>query len=119
MQKLPIEAVLPDIAVALREVPARPLIVEAPPGAGKTTRVPALLLDEPWCQGKILVSEPRRIAARLSATRVAEERGCRLGDEVGYQVRFDDKTSKATRLVYLTEALLLRRLLHPDGLRGV
>ncbi len=107
---LPIDDRLPALLGSLREGASR-LVLEAPPGAGKTTRVPPALLGETWCAGKVLVSEPRRIAARLAATRVAQERSGRLGDEVGYQVRFDDKTSSRTRLVYMTEGLLLRRLL--------
>jgi len=77
------------------------------------------LLDEPWCSGQILVTEPRRIAARLAATRVAEERGSRLGDEVGYRVRLDDKTSAKTRLIFATEALVLRQLVSGADLSRV
>lgn len=98
---------------------ARRVVVEAPPGAGKTTRLPPLLLDEPWCRGQVLVTEPRRIAARLAATRVAQERGGRVGDEVGYRVRLDDKTSPTTRLVFATEALVLRELVSGDALGHV
>ena len=95
------------------------MVVEAPPGAGKTTRLPAMLLDEPWCRGQVLVTEPRRIAARLAATRVAEERGTEVGAEVGYRVRLDDKTRPTTRLVFATEALVLRQLLDAADLPGV
>lgn len=109
---LPIDEHLPSLLASLRRG-ARRVILEAPPGAGKTTRVPPALLEEDWCTGQVLVSEPRRIAARLSASRVAQEAGCRVGERIGYQVRFDDKTSAATRVVYLTEGLLLRRVL--DG----
>lgn len=112
-QTLPIDERLPTLLASLRDGASR-IVLEAPPGAGKTTRVPPALLAEAWCAGKVLVSEPRRIAARLAATRVAQERGGRLGDEVGYQVRFDDKTSPKTRLIYLTEGLLLRRLLQGE-----
>ncbi|HSC88471.1 MAG TPA: ATP-dependent helicase HrpB [Polyangiaceae bacterium] len=120
MQSLPIDSVLPEVLAALRQ-PRAPgsLILEAPAGAGKTTRVPAALLGESWCSGQVLVTEPRRIAARLSAVRVAEERGVNLGDEVGYSVRFEERTSARTRLVYLTEGLLLRRLASGDSLAGV
>jgi ATP-dependent helicase HrpB len=114
---LPIEAVLGDVRAALAR--AACLVVEAPPGAGKTTRLPALLLDQSWCTGQVLVTEPRRIAARLAAARVAEERGGRLGAEVGYRVRLDDQTSSATRLVFATEALVLRQLLESGDLPHV
>lgn len=114
---LPIDEHLVDIARVLSD--AHAVVVEAEPGAGKTTRIPYHLLSEPWCSERVLVSEPRRIAARLAATRVAQERGHRLGQEVGYRVRFDDQTSEKTRLVYLTEGLLLRQLLDPGGFAGV
>jgi len=114
---LPIDEQLPAIAASLKD--SRRLVLEAPPGAGKTTRVPAHLLAQPWCTGSVLVSEPRRIAARLSARRVAEELGTKLGGKVGYQVRFEDKTTEETQLVYVTEGLLLRRLLEAPRLEGV
>ena len=114
---LPIDEVLGDVRAALEVAAA--VVVEAPPGAGKTTRLPAMLLGEPWCSGQVLVTEPRRIAARLAATRVAEERGGRVGDEVGYRVRLDDKTRPNTRLVFATEALVLRQLLEAADLPGV
>lgn len=109
MSQLPIDEILPQALAHLRRPKGATLIVEAAPGAGKTTRLPKALLHQSWCTGKVLVSEPRRAAARLSAQRVAEEMGCALGAEVGYQVRFDEKVSKKSRLVYLTEGLLLRR----------
>src|SRR5688572_17430501 len=116
-QSLPIDDVLPDVRRALAE--ARSVVVEAPPGAGKTTRLPASLLSEPWCTGQVLVTEPRRIAARLAAARVAEELGGRVGETVGYRVRFDDKTSRSTRLIFATEALILRQLLLTSDLQNV
>ncbi len=91
--------------------------MEAPPGAGKTTRVPAALLNE--LQGEILVLEPRRLAARLAARRVSEELGERLGETVGYQVRFDSAGGPRTRLRFLTEGVLTRRLLADARLDGV
>lgn len=114
---LPIDAHLDDVA-RLLEAPGSVLIVEAPPGAGKTTRLPARLLSEPWCKGKVLVTEPRRIAARLAAHRVATERSWQVGDEVGYQVRFEDKTGPKTRLIYATEGLVLRQFLETGKLPG-
>ncbi len=93
------------------------LVLTAAPGAGKTTRLPPALLAE--VQGQVLVLEPRRIAAIASAQRIAEENGWELGREVGYQVRFDNRSSRETRLLFLTEALLTRRLLRDPELKGV
>ena len=106
---LPIDAHLPELVAAFGE--AGTLVVVADPGAGKTTRLPPALLEASWLGGReIWVTEPRRLAARLSARRVASELGVRLGGGVGYQVRFDDCTSAKTRLRYVTEGVLLRRL---------
>src|SRR5581483_475080 len=91
----------------------------AEPGAGKTTRVPAAILDAKLGTGRILVSEPRRLPARLAATFVASERGEQVGRGVGYSVRFEHVASDATRLIYATEGVLLRRLLEDPELRGV
>jgi ATP-dependent helicase HrpB len=115
--ELPIDVRIPQLLQALEET--RVLIVEAEPGAGKTTRFPPALLSAPWCTGRVLVTEPRKIAARLSATRVAQEEGSRLGAKVGYQVRFEDQTSAETQLIYLSEGLLLRQLLDRPHLPGV
>lgn len=112
---LPIDAHLDEVA-RLLQAPGAVLIVEAPPGAGKTTRLPARLLSEPWCTENVLVTEPRRIAARLAAHRVAAERASQVGEEVGYQVRFEDKTGPLTRIVYATEGLVLRQLLEEGSL---
>ncbi|HEX7957774.1 MAG TPA: ATP-dependent helicase HrpB, partial [Pyrinomonadaceae bacterium] len=118
MQSLPIDEILPGAVEALRA--ARSLVVEAPPGAGKTTRLPAALLDAGVaCGGDVLVLEPRRLAARMAARRVAEERGERVGETVGYQVRFEEVAGKSTRLRFLTEGVLTRRLLADPTLKGV
>ncbi|MDT5157584.1 MAG: ATP-dependent helicase HrpB [Acidobacteriota bacterium] len=118
MQSLPIDALLPEAVEHLRR--ARSLVVEAPPGAGKTTRLPPAILDASVAgRGDVLVLEPRRLAARMAARRVAEERGERLGETVGYQVRFEEVSSRATRLRFLTEGVLTRRLLADPELRGV
>ncbi len=114
---LPIDDVLPDIVAAVRQ--RRTCVLVAPPGAGKTTRVPGALLDFGLVDGTIVVLQPRRLAARLAAARVASERGAQLGGEVGYQVRFDRKTSAATRIEFVTEGVLTRRLLGDPELRGV
>ena len=112
---LPIDAVLPQILDELRRGPA--LVLEAPPGAGKTTRVPPALLD--LVQGEILVLEPRRLAARTAARRVAQELGERVGETVGFQVRFEDVSSNKTRIRFLTEGILARKLLSEPRLPGV
>lgn len=115
MISLPVDPLLPGIVDALRAQPN--LVLEAPPGAGKTTRVPPALLDAGM--GEVVVLEPRRIAARLAARRVAEERGERLGESVGYQVRFEHVAGPATKLRFLTEGVLTRRLLADPALDGV
>lgn len=115
--RLPIDDVLPDIVAAVRE--RRTCVLVAPPGAGKTTRVPGALLDAGCIDGTIVVLQPRRLAARLAAARIASERGVQLGSEVGYQVRFDRKISAATRIELVTEGVLTRRLLNDPELRGV
>lgn len=107
MQALPIDSLLPGILEALRVTPN--LVIEAPPGAGKTTRVPPALLA--LGNRQVIVLEPRRLAARMAARRVAEEINEPLGRSVGYQVRFDEVGSAATRLWYWTEGVLTRRLL--------
>jgi ATP-dependent helicase HrpB len=112
---LPIDAILPELRETFTR--ANSVVLEAPPGAGKTTRVPPALLDR--VPGEIWVLEPRRLAARLSAARVAEERGEKLGETVGYQVRFDERVSERTRLRFVTEAILTRRLLGDPTLRGI
>jgi len=112
--KLPIDALLPDITAALKT--GGNLVIEAPPGAGKTTRVPRALLDR---SDEVLVLEPRRLAARMAARRVAEEMGEKLGETVGYQVRFEDVSSPRTRLRFLTEGVLTRRLLSDSTLARV
>jgi len=106
---LPIWKIHSDILRALRE--GNRLVLVAPTGSGKTTQVPQMLLDAGIAADKmIVVLQPRRVAARTVATRVAWERGGRLGDEVGYQIRFDDHTSIGTRICFVTEGILLRWL---------
>lgn len=110
MRNLPIDPLLPGIIEKLRS--SRALVLEAPPGAGKTTRVPAALLDaDAVCGGEVWVLEPRRLAARMAARRVAEERGEKPGESTGYQVRFEEVAGPATRLRFMTEGVLTRRLL--------
>jgi ATP-dependent helicase HrpB len=104
---LPIDPLIPDILAHLRQ--ANTLVLEAPPGAGKTTRVPPALLD--LGPREVLVLEPRRLAARLAARFVSGERGEQVGETVGYQVRFEEVAGPRTRLRFLTEGVLTRRLL--------
>ena len=115
---LPIESALPDLRATLRHSTA--LVLQAPPGAGKTTRAPLALLDEPWLAGRsILLLEPRRLAARAAAARMADLLGEPVGATVGYRVRFDRQISRQTRIEVLTEGLLTRRLQRDPALEGV
>ena len=88
----------------------RRLIISSPPGSGKSTKVPQLLLDSGIFKGRIAVLQPRRLAARMLADRVAGERGGTAGAEVGYRVRFEDRTGPKTRIIFETEGILLREL---------
>ena len=120
MNPLPIDSQLPEIVAALRASGAA--VVEAPPGAGKTTRVPRALLDAGFAaadRGEIIVVEPRRLPARLAAERVAAELGESAGKTVGYSVRFEDRSGPDTRIRFVTEGILLRRLLSEPALPGV
>jgi ATP-dependent helicase HrpB len=118
MQALPIDPLLPELCRELAE--SRALVLEAPPGAGKTTRVPRALLESEIAKGgEVLVTEPRRLAARMAARRVADELGEPVGQRVGYRVRFEEVRGPKTRLFYVTEGVLVRRLLDDPELRGV
>jgi ATP-dependent helicase HrpB len=109
LDPLPIDEVLSQVVAALRESAA--VVLRAPTGAGKTTRVPPALLDAGLLGARrVIVLEPRRVAARAAARRMAFERGGRLGDEIGYQVRFDRKWSERTRILVVTEGTLVRML---------
>src|SRR5262245_23250008 len=108
---LPIDPILPQVIAALRG--GNCAVLRAPTGAGKTTRVPPALLDSGLVSKRILLLEPRRLAARAAARRMAFERGGRVGDEVGYHVRFDRQAGPATRILTVTPGILLR-LLHDD-----
>ncbi len=115
---LPIDSVLPDLCAVLAAEPNAVLI--APPGAGKTTRVPLALLDQPWRgDGTILMLSPRRLAARAAAQRMADTLGEPVGKTVGYRMRLDTKVSAATHIEVITEALLTRRILEDPELNGV
>src|SRR5881392_1152949 len=96
------------------------LIIQAPTGSGKSTQVPQILLDHGLLgDGQVVILQPRRLATRLLASRVATERRSRLGDEVGYQIRFENVTSGATRIRFVTEGILLRQLIQDPELRGI
>ncbi len=115
---LPIDAALPDLAAALRAGNAAVLV--APPGAGKTTRVPLVLAGENWArQRRILVLEPRRLAARAAAERMARTLGERVGETVGLRVRFGSKVSGKTRIEVVTEGIFTRLILDDPMLDGV
>src|ERR1035437_1124481 len=117
-EPLPIDAALGELTAALRASNAAVLV--APPGAGKTTRVPLVLLDQPWAASKkILLLEPRRLAARAAAARMAWTLGEQVGDTVGLRVRFGSKVSKRTRVEVITEGLVTQLVLDDPSLEGV
>lgn len=114
---LPIDPILPEVVRAVRE--RRGFVLVAEPGAGKTTRVPRALLDAAITPGTIVVLEPRRLAARLSAERVASELGEKVGATIGFVTRFERATSDKTKVLFVTEGILGRRLLADPLLSGV
>ncbi|MXQ11554.1 ATP-dependent helicase HrpB [Microvirga makkahensis] len=114
---LPIDAVLADLSASLRS--SANAVLVAPPGAGKTTRVPLILLDEPWVGGgKIIVLEPRRLAARAAAERMAQTLGEPVGETVGLRVRLGSKVSRRTRIEVVTEGVFARMILDDPSLDG-
>ena len=116
--EFPITALLPDIRRSLQTHPR--LVLEAPPGAGKTTQVPLALLDEPWLAGrKIVMLEPRRVAARAAAGFMAKQLGDAVGDTVGYRIRYENKVSARTRIEVVTEGILTRMLQDDPLLEGI
>lgn len=116
---LPIDQIRGEIAEAVKE-PGFCVLLSAPTGSGKSTRVPGMLLEAGWGErGTIIVVQPRRLAARLLAGYVARQFPCRLGQEVGYTVRFDSQRSAATRILFVTDGILERRLTEDPELRGV
>ncbi len=115
---LPIDAVLPQLTGALAKNNTAVLV--APPGAGKTTRVPLVLADESWASAKkIIVLEPRRLAARAAAERMAKTLGEKVGETVGLRVRFGSKVSRATRIEVVTEGIFTRLILDDPELSGI
>lgn len=115
--RLPIDDAIPDLLAALRG--SGRAVLQAPPGAGKTTRVPLAMLEAGLCDGKIIMLEPRRLAARAAAERMAQTLGQRVGETVGYRVRGEAKVSKSTRIEVVTEGILTRMLQSEPDLPGV
>src|SRR6516162_461549 len=117
-ERLPIYEIESAIVAGVRD--ARRLIVSAPTGSGKSTQVPQILLDH-WLlgEGQVVILQPRRLATRLLAARVAWERKVELGREVGYQIRFENVSGPQTRIRYVTEGVLLRQMVQDPTLKGV
>ena len=116
---LPIEQIRSEVLEAVRQ-PGFCVLLSAPTGSGKSTRIPGMLLEAGWGgKGTIIVVQPRRLAARLLAGYVAREFPCQLGQEVGYTVRFDSRRSAATRILFVTDGILERRLTEDPELKGV
>ncbi|MBP2551380.1 ATP-dependent helicase HrpB [Neorhizobium galegae] len=114
---LPVSAVLADLAVALARTGRA--VLSAPPGAGKTTLVPLYLLNEDWCRGRIILLEPRRLAARAAAARMASLLSEKVGETVGYRMRLDNRISSATRIEVVTEGVFARMILEDPELAGI
>src|SRR5215471_6976861 len=118
MERLPIYEIEQDLVARLRT--QRRLIISAPTGSGKSTQVPQMLLDHGLLgDGQVVILQPRRLATRLLAARVASERKSELGREVGYQIRFENVTSPQTRIRFVTEGVLLRQIVQDPKLSGV
>ena len=114
---LPIHSVADQIVAGLAT--SGRVVLSAPTGSGKSTQVPQILIDAAQVSGDVVVLQPRRLAARLLAKRVAQERSCKLGEEVGYQIRFENVVGPNTRIRFVTEAILLRQILQDPTLKGV
>ncbi|QYJ08298.1 ATP-dependent helicase HrpB [Qipengyuania flava] len=117
MPDLPIHSVLPDLVAALRDSTGAVLV--APPGAGKTTAVAPALLGEEWCTGTIILTSPRRVAARAAAERMAQMLGEKPGETIGYLTRLDSKRSSKTRVLVVTEAIFVNTILADPELEGI
>lgn len=117
IELLPVQAVLPDLLVALQVGESAVLI--APPGAGKTTSVAPALLDQAWCTGKVILLSPRRVAARAAAERMAELLGEKPGETIGYLTRLDSKQTARTLVLVMTEAIFVSTVLNDPELAGI
>ncbi|MEC7741105.1 MAG: DEAD/DEAH box helicase, partial [Pseudomonadota bacterium] len=117
MADLPILSVIPELLDALREQGSGVLV--APPGAGKTTAVAPALLEQDWCSGTVILTSPRRVAARAAAERMAQTLGEKPGETVGYVTRLDSKRSARTRVLVVTEAIFVNMILADPELAGV
>jgi ATP-dependent helicase HrpB len=118
LERLPIYEIEDGIVASLKT--ARRLILQAPTGSGKSTQIPQILLKHGVLgDGQVVILQPRRLATRLLATRVAHELSVDLGHEVGYQIRFENVTSSKTRIKFETEGVLLRQMIQDPGLRGI
>ena len=117
MDALPIDEILPDLTATLTRTGRA--VLQAPPGAGKTTRVPLALMEAGLTDGRIVMLEPRRIAARAAAERMASALGEPVGQTVGYRIRGEVKTGKATRIEVVTEGILTRMIQSDPGLEGI
>src|ERR1700729_1835148 len=111
--RLPVDELIPELVQKLSQ--AQSIIIQASPGTGKTTRIPPALLGN---TGEVFVLEPRRVAAKYAAQRVADEMGSPIGELVGYQFRFENVSSPRTRLRFFTEGMLMRRLLSDPDLKS-
>ncbi|MEC8040489.1 MAG: DEAD/DEAH box helicase, partial [Pseudomonadota bacterium] len=117
MTQLPIHDALPDLISALKT--RGRAVLQAPPGAGKTTVVPLAMLEAGLTEGRILMLEPRRLAARAAAERMAQTLGEPLGQTVGYRIRGESKRSAATRIEVVTEGILTRMIQSDPELTGI
>jgi ATP-dependent helicase HrpB len=115
---LPITAIIPDVKLQLLK--QNTLLVQAPPGAGKSTILPLVLMDEPYLQGKkIIVLEPRRLATRSVAYRMAELLGEEIGERIGYQIRFENRVKSSNKIIVVTEGILTRMLQSDNALEDI
>ena len=113
----PVDAALPQLLAALQA--GSSAVLSAAPGAGKTTRVPFALAAAPWCDGMVVVLEPRRIAARAAASYMAAQLNERPGETVGYRVRLESRASSRTRILFVTEGVFARMIMDDPELSGV
>lgn len=118
MSRLPIYEIEDELCSKLKKEPR--LVLSAPTGSGKSTQVPQMMMDNGLLgDGEVVILQPRRLAARMLADRVASERNVKIGSEVGYQIRFENRTSKDTRIRFVTEAILLRQMVNDPTLEGI